>query len=69
MIIWEGVLDEKYTVRVSRTEPYRGKLEVLEGDKLLMESDVSLSYDAKFGPDVGDVAEWEIAAMDFIDER
>lgn len=65
-VVWEAGLDQRYLVRVTRTEPYNGKLEVLE---VLMETEVTLSYDAKFGPDAGDVMQWQEIATRFIDGR
>jgi hypothetical protein len=66
--IWENRLDDKYDVFVEQTSGYNGFLVILEGDKELIREEVSISYGAKFGPDVADVAEWEQRCMDFIDE-
>ncbi len=66
-IIWEAELDKKYKVYVERVEPYKGELVIKEGDKELTRKFVTLSYDAKFGPDISDVTEWERVCIDFID--
>jgi len=66
-IIWEAELDKKYKVYVERVEPYKGELVIKEGDKELTHKFVTIAHDAKFGPDIADVAEWERSAIDFID--
>jgi len=43
------------------------ELVIKEGDKELTRKFVTLSYDAKFGPDISDVTEWERVCIDFID--
>lgn len=58
-IVWSGELDGRYLCRVRRTEPYGGVLEILEGGTVLAHWPVELAYDAVFGPDIGDVAEWQ----------
>lgn len=66
-IIWEAELDKKYKVYVERVEPYKGELVIKEGDKELTHKFVTIAYDAKFGPDINDVADWEIMCINFID--
>jgi len=67
-IVWEAKLDDLYECRVVRAEePYQGVLTVAEGDKTLHTQDVALSYNAQFGPDVADVAEWQEICIGVID--
>jgi hypothetical protein len=66
-IIWKANVDEKYEVYVEQGEPYKGELVIKDGDKELTRKFVTISYDAKFGPDISDVAEWEALCIDFID--
>jgi hypothetical protein len=65
--IWKSKVDEKYEVYVEQGEPYNGELVIKEGDKELTRKVVTISYDAKFGPDISDVTEWERVCIDFID--
>jgi hypothetical protein len=62
------MLDRKYTVRVTRTAPYRGELTIALGANVLHREAVGLSYDALFGPDVGDVASWQAITIAFVDK-
>lgn len=66
-VVWRSLLDKRYTVRVIRTGPYRGELSICDGEQLLHRQNVGLSYDALFGPDAGDVAEWRHLAVAFVD--
>ena len=68
-IVWKNKLDDKYDVSVERTEPYKGELVIKEGDKELTRKPVTMVYDAKFGPDVADVYEWENMCVEFIDNE
>lgn len=40
-----------------------------DGNRLIFEESVPLSYDAIFGPDVGDVDVWQRMAIDYVDEQ
>ena len=68
-IVWKNKLDDKYDVSVERTEQYKGELVIKEGDKELTRKPVTMVYDAKFGPDVADVYEWENMCVEFIDNQ
>jgi len=68
-LVWSATLDERYVIRVVRTEPYSGELVILDGDKELHREEVVLSYNALFGPDVFDVDAWQGRAVEFIDGR
>ncbi len=67
-IVWSSVLDNKYTVKVTRTAPYRGELAIVDGAIMLDRRPVTLSFDALFGPDVADMAEWHAIAMEIVDK-
>lgn len=67
--IWEGVLDDRYRVTVSRRSDYRGVLQVVdtETDEVLHREEVGLSYGAMFGPDGADVARWQDRAIEVVE--
>lgn len=67
-IIWESTMDSKYDVKVIGDGDYKGKLQIYEGEKLLMEEPVGLAYGAIFGPDIDDVAQWQERAIEFVDK-
>jgi len=58
-----------WVIQVMRTEEYRGVLRVYQGvgGPLVHQQGVGLSYDALFGPDVADVADWQELALTAID--
>ena len=62
------MLDGKYTIKVTRTAPYRGELTIASGAKVIHSERVGLSFDALFGPDVSDVAERQEIAVAFVDK-
>ena len=66
--VWSSSLDDRYTVTVTRTGPYRGEFVIREGDKLLHRESVGLAYNALFGPDVDDVQRWQQLAIEFVDK-
>lgn len=66
-VVWTSMLDRKYTVVVARVAPYVGELRIEENDKVLHSRRVRLSFDALFGPDVAEVAEWQDIAIQFVD--
>lgn len=68
-IIWESTLDKKYKIYVERVEPYKGELVIKENDKVLTIKAVTLTYDAKFGPDMDDIRTWEDLCINFIDNQ
>lgn len=67
-IVWDQTVDNsKYVCRVERTGVYTGELVVSrEGTEILREQ-VGLSYQAIFGPDMDDVAQWRDSAIKAID--
>ena len=65
--VWVSTLDDIYECRVSRTKPYCGKLTITVDGNLLFEQSVSLDYDARFGPDIANVAEWQELCVNYID--
>lgn len=70
MIIWEAKLDDIYDCKVTRIGEYRGKLTVTDSsNKVLLDEEVGLMYDAQFGPDISDVALWEEKIVNLIDAQ
>lgn len=67
-IVWNSTLDGRYAVTVVRTGSYRGDLSIHDGDQLLHRESVGLIFDALFGADVDDVAQWQRIAIEFIDK-
>jgi hypothetical protein len=66
LLVWSSMLDNKYTVALTRTAPYNdGELTIAEGEKTLHREPVCLSFDALFGPDA---AEWQAIAIAFVDK-
>lgn len=71
-IVWEATVDgNTWKAQVVRTGDYTGTLEVyrVDGNDLIHSESVGLSYQAIFGPDVEDVAEWQVKALDVIDAQ
>lgn len=69
-VLWAAILDRRYKCEVQRTEPYKGVLlafDAQENDKLMYEVNVPISYDAKFGVDIVDVASWQELLIQRID--
>ena len=60
-LVWQAILDGKYGCSVARINGSRGRLVVAneETKEILLDKEVGLSYGAVFGPDAGDVAQWE----------
>lgn len=71
-VIWAAILDRRYKCEIQRTEPYKGELLVFdsqENDKLVHELKLPISYNAQFGPDIVDVAEWQDIIIQAIDSK
>ena len=70
-IVWESKLDTIYNCQVTRTDEYKGilKLTNTENDWVLVEQEVGLSYGAKFGPNVDDVAQWQEICIQAVDNQ
>jgi hypothetical protein len=73
-VVWSDRLDERYACQVIRKDipgGYGGVLTIVDtetGDTLLTE-DTPLAYSAQFGPDVADVAGWQIRCVEVIDGK
>ncbi len=68
--IWGAMLDKQYVCEVVRTAPYEGRLTVHTlGKVCLLDKLVGLSYGAPFGPDVGDVHDWQNQCIDVADKH
>lgn len=71
-VVWNATVDrETWRCRVMRTAPYKGVLEVsnIATGEVIFTHEVRLSYEALFGPDVGDVAHWQDLSIAAIDEK
>ena len=71
-VLWAAIMDRRYKCEVQRTEPYTGVLlafDSKDNDKLIYELAVPISYDAKFGVDIVDVASWQDLIIEKIDEN
>jgi len=67
-VIWQNTVDHgKWRVRVIRSGPYTGILQIRRDDKLVHVEGVGLAYGALFGPDIADVEEWQERAIEVID--
>ena len=69
-LVWAAILDKRYKLEVHRTRPYHGTLFIFDSklnDTLECQAEVPLAYDAKYGPDAGDIIAWQEAAIKFID--
>lgn len=70
-LVWRAKFDDRYLIEVARTGERTAKLRIWDhakGDAEIAEWDVGLAYGALFGPDVGDVAEWQDRIAAFIDD-
>lgn len=65
--IWEATLDGVYECRVERLSRDVGRLTMRQGDNDLLDKEVALSWGAAFGPDVGDVADWQTICAEAAD--
>jgi hypothetical protein len=68
-IVWQSTLDGRYEVVVVRIAPYRRKLTIFDAGNTIFSQKVGLMYNAQFGPDVADVAEWQEIVVNFIDNK
>lgn len=70
-VVWENTLDNgAYQCKVVRAEGdgYSGELVVSQDDEVIHREVVGLSYAARFGPDVADVAEWSERVVEVVDD-
>lgn len=67
MRVWEAKLDNIYNCFVERTGDYAGKLKIEKDNTIVFEKDVSMMYNAIFGPDIADVNDWEQTCIDYVD--
>lgn len=69
-VVFEAILDEAWSVKVTRTADYAGELTITpvgESDPA-HRREVILSYNATFGPDVADVHAWQDIAANWVDD-
>lgn len=72
-IVYRATLDGHFAVQVLWDSPYVGILTVTDtrlasGEPLLIQK-VTLAYNAQFGPDAADVADWQAMAITAVDDR
>lgn len=72
--VWRTRLDGRYQIEVQRKGDYEGTLFIWDREKgddapPVYGRAVTLSYQARFGPDVDDVSLWEQIALDFADGK
>ena len=71
-VIWENTVDDHtWECKVIRLSSYKGRLTVthIETDKVILDTEVGLAYQAMFGPDVDDVSQWEHKCLLAIDSQ
>jgi len=71
-VVYENTVDEgKWAMKVVRAKPYVGSLIVtkVETGEEVYHQPVTLAYDAAFGPDMDDVAEWQAITINVIDKE
>ena len=58
-LIWSSSLDRgKYSATVVRDTPYHGLLTLMRSETCVLQCEVTISYNAPFGPDAEDIIEW-----------
>lgn len=66
--VWEATVDNgHYKCWVDRTGAYTGTLMAERDGKIILRREVTLAYQAIFGPDVADVNEWMALCIEAID--
>jgi hypothetical protein len=68
-ILWQSTLDDRYEAVVVRVAPYKGLLTILDAGEEIFSQQVGLMYNAQFGPDLDDVADWQEIVVHFIDNK
>jgi hypothetical protein len=71
-IIWSNTVDQgAFRVEVTRITDYKAKLVVTitNSGEPLLEDEITLSYAARFGPDVDDVDEWMSRTIKVVNEH
>ena len=71
-VIWTAILDNRYKCEVQRTESYKGGLLIFDhqsNDEMIYEVSVPISYNAQFGADIIDVAQWQDIVIRVIDNQ
>ena len=69
-LVWSATVDDNtWLATVTSVEPYKGTLTVssVSNGTVILIKEVGLSYNAMFGPDVDDVATWQMHTIDAID--
>lgn len=70
-LVYRNTVDNgTFEVKVTRLSAYSGQFTVTVrgSEEVLLSEEVGLAYQAMFGPDVADVAEWQNRAITVIDQ-
>lgn len=68
--VWQSTVDKGvWNAVVEDTTPGKGELVVsrIEDGKVILTEEVTLAYNAIFGPDVDDVRMWQVMTIEAID--
>ena len=66
LVIWEMILDKKYTVRVYRVEPFKGRFEILsEHHAVMHQENVPIMFDE---PGADDIGRWMDRGIEVLDK-
>lgn len=71
-VVWAQILDDRYFMEVVRTKPYNGEFRVFDnadGNKLVWQEAVGISFNAPFGVDVNDMAAFQDKGIDVVDNK
>lgn len=70
-LVWETKADKIYQCEVHRVDEYKGRLTVINtvDNTTVLDTEVGLSFNAIFGPDVDDVYDWQEKALNAIDGK
>lgn len=70
--VWATVFDKRFCCEVVRKEPYLGQLLIFDSEndmQHIFTEEVSLAFDAIFGPDWNDVDSWKDKVVDYVDNH
>ena len=69
-IVWAAILDKRYKMEVVRTDGYKANFSIYDGesnDTEIYTEEVGLAFGARFGPDSGDLTQWQNKACEIVD--
>jgi hypothetical protein len=76
LVAFACIVDKRYKLEIQRinkldSDGYYGNFVVFDGcdnDKIILDKPTEISYAARFGADMMDVARWQMEACEVIDE-